>query len=552
MIKRSALGAVAVLGFAPVSQLLAAADCGSIAELAPGGMRITEAVATPATAEVPVAHCIVRGKTHERMGADGNAYAVSFELRLPDEWSGRFMHQFNGGNDGAVVPALGRFSTMPAGDSALARGFAVVSSDAGHDGAAHPDAGLAGGNVFGLEFEARKDYGYAAVSKLQPLAIALTESYYGTPVSYTYGGGSSNGGRHAMIAASRMFGSFDGLLAGYPGFHLPRAAVQHAWDVQAFHSVGDTLADSFSRQELGVVAAQVLAACDGLDGVEDGLVFDVTGCQNSFEPASMECRTNGTDNCLPAAKVDALARILGGPRNSAGEQLYSAWAWDTGLASEGWRTWKIESRIPPWGMRPIISVMGAGSLAQVFSTPPTSVQGDPQSLENFLLQFDFDRDAPKIDATSSEFPESAMELMTPPDSDNPRLDGLESSGGRLVVFHGVSDPVFSFLDTASWYEALLENKPDATEFTRLYAVPGMPHGPGGVAPDEFDALSALVAWVEDDIVPGAIVAKVREDNENAPESLRGAERPLCPWPAVATYTRGNTSSAQSFDCVTPE
>ena len=401
--------------------------------------------------------------------------------------------------------------------------------------------------MFGLEFEARKDYGYGAVAKLHPLVTELTASYYAEPISYTYGAGSSNGGRHAMIAATRMADAFDGLLAGYPGFHLPRAAVQHAWDVQSFLSVGETLQRAYSRDELDVVAAGVLEACDALDGIEDGLVFDVAGCQQTFQPAAIVCSVDEMSNCLSQDKVDALARILGGPRNRAGEQLYSEWAWDTGLGSNGWRAWKLESSVPPWDMQPIIAVMGSGSLAQVFTTEPTPLDGDSTSLQDYLLQFDFDRDAPKIDATSAAFPESAMEMMTPPDSDDPRLTDLEAAGGRLLIFHGVSDPVFSFLDTVTWYEKLLENNPDATEFVRLYAIPGMPHGPGGVAPDEFDALSALIDWVEDDAAPGALIATVRDDNDNAPAALRGAERPLCPWPAVATYTYGNFSSARSVE-----
>ncbi len=81
--------------------------------------------------------------------------------------------------------------------------------------------------------------------------------------------------------------------------------------------------------------------------------------------------------------------------------------------------------------------------------------------------------------------------MTPVDADNPSLNGLENAGGKLLVFHGVSDPVFSFLDTVNWYEDLLVNNPDATDFVKLYAVPGMPHGPGGVAPDQFDPLTVL-------------------------------------------------------------
>ena len=527
---------------------LAAAECGAIAELAPEGMTITESTAMPASDDAPVAHCLVRGRMAERVGSDGNSYAISFELRLPDDWTGQFAHQFNGGNDGAVVPAFGRLNVQPEGDSALARGFAVVSSDAGHDGSAHPEAGLAGGNIFGFDFEARRDYGYGAVAKLHPAAIALTEAWYEAPVQYTYGLGSSNGGRHALIAASRMAESFDGLIAGYPGFRLPRAAIQHAWDVQTFRSVGDSLAEAFSREEVDTVAAHILRACDGLDGLDDALIFDIDACQTAFDPASLVCGSAASDDCLPESKVAALVRIFGGPRNSAGEQLYSEWDWDAGIASNGWRSWKLESPVPAWDHRPIIAVMGAGSLAQVFTTPPTPLAGDPASLEAFLMAFDFDTDAPKVDATSADFPESAMQLISPPDADSPSLEAFEAAGSKLIVFHGVSDPVFSFRDSVNWYARLLRNNPDAAAFTRLYAVPGMPHGPGGIAPDRFDVLGKLVDWVEHGSVPESIVATVRDDNEAAPESLRGATRKLCPWPAVAQYTGDDPSLADSFSC----
>ncbi len=181
------------------------------------GLNVTEAVATPATDEMPVAHCIVRGLTGQRTGVDGKSYAIRFELRLPDTWNGRFVHQFNGGNDGTVVPALGPVMGGDKKQTALSRGYAVVSSDAGHDGKAYAERGIAGGAAFGFDPQARIDYGYGAVAKLQPLARAAVETYYGKPVAFAYGMGSSNGGRHALVAASRMPAAFDGLLAGYPG-----------------------------------------------------------------------------------------------------------------------------------------------------------------------------------------------------------------------------------------------------------------------------------------------------------------------------------------------
>ncbi len=522
--------------------------CETMGGTAPAGVQITEAATTPATPEIPVDHCLLRGLMGARTGNDGKPYAIRFELRLPKDWQGRFLHQFNGGNDGAVVPALGSGTGVAMSAPALTRGFAVVSSDAGHDGEANPEAGLAGSNVFGFDFEARRDYGYGAVEKLHPVALALTTTFYGRAPDYIYGYGRSNGGRHAMVAASRMPGAFDGLLAGYPGFNLPRAALQHAWDVQAFRSVAETLAGAFSREELELVARGVAAACDGLDGLEDGVAFDVKGCQQAFDIAALTCAEGQTADCLPPAKAEALARIHAGPMNSAGEPLYSDWAWDTGIDSNNWRFWKLESAIPPWENKPLIAVMGAGSLAQVFTTPPTPVEGTPAALEAFLMNFDFDLDAPKIEAVAEGYPESAMTLMTPPDAEAPRLEGLEEAGGKLIVFHGVSDPVFSFSDTARWYERLQKNNPASANFARFYAIPGMPHGQGGNAPDEVDFLGALVAWVEEGTAPGAVPARFPASREQLDPGNAGAERPLCPWPQVAVYVGDDQMSAKSFTC----
>lgn len=523
----------AALALLPFAALASPESCDSAKSLAADGVTITSATYAREGEESPLDHCIVQGTMAERTGTDGKDYAIRFELRLPDDWNGSLAHQFNGGNDGAVVPAMGAITGLAPGDGALARGMAVVSSDAGHDGQANPDAGLAGGNVFGMEFEARRDYGYSAVPKVQAAAEALTTAYYDGEIQYRYGMGSSNGGRHAMVAASRMGDTFDGLLAGYPGFNLPRAAIQHAWDVQHFLSVGDTLPTAFTRKEMNFVGSSIAAACDGLDGAEDGLVLDYMACQDTFDPMSMACADGQNSECLPADKVEALVAIHGGPKNSAGEQLYSDWPWDPGIASGGWRFWKLESPIPPWENQPLIAVMGAGSLAQVFSTPPTKVGGSPAQLQEFLVNYDFDAQAPRVTATSEAFPESAVDVMTPPDMDDPMLADFVASGGKLVIFHGTADPVFSFLDTVGWYDRLSDNVENVREHVVLYPVPGMQHGQGGPAPDAFDMLSVLTDWVENGKAPGPVTATVRAGNEEAPEAVRGEERPLCLYPEVA-------------------
>lgn len=544
---RNRIGAVtlALIGLGGNGVLASPESCASAADLAVGGVTVTGTNYAETGEDSPADHCILTGVMDERMGMDGKPYAIRFELRLPDNWQGRFLHQFNGGNDGKVVPALGQGTGV--GTPALARGFAVVSSDAGHDGGANPGAGLAGSNLFGLDFEARRAYGYAAVASLHPAALALTEAYYGTAPDHVYGHGTSNGGRHGMVAAERMADAFDGILSGYPGFNLPRAAIQHAWNVQLFNSVGESLATAFSREEMSVVGDAILAACDGLDGLEDGVVNDATACQAAFDPAMMACSDGQNSACLPVEKVTTLAKIVDGPKNSAAEPLYNSWYWDPGMATGNWRFWNLESPIPPWGHKPLIGIMGSGSLAQIFTTPPTVVDGTPEALEAFLMAFDFDADAPKIYATSDAFPESPMQVMTPPNAGNPTLSELQDADGKLIVFHGVADPVFSFKDTQDWYERLLANNAEADSFTRFYAVPGMPHGQGGNAADAFDLLGALVAWVEEGTAPGVVGAAFRDDNEEAAVNA-GATRPLCPYPRVARYTGSDPQSAGSFAC----
>ncbi len=544
--KQSSFWATLAASTALASGAWASAEtCAAATDLAVEGVTITGAVYAPTGEDAPTDHCILSAVMDGRTGTDGKTYALRFEIRLPDTWERRFMHQFNGGNDGKVVPALGQGTGIRA--PALSRGFAIVSSDAGHDGAANPDAGLAGSNMFGFDFEARRDYGYTAVAKLHPKALALTEAYYGRAPDYVYGYGTSNGGRHGMVAAERMPDAFDGILSGYPGFNLPKAAIQHAWNVQLFRSVGETLQSSFTREEMSIAGEAVTAACDGLDGLEDGVVANATACQASFDPSAMACSDGQNSACLDPAKVEVLTKVMAGPVNSKGEPLYNSWYWEPGMASGNWRFWNLESPIPPWGNQPLIAVMGAGSLAQIFTTPPTPVGGSPEALGDYLMGFDFDADAPKIFATSADFPESAMEVMTPPNAENPTLAALQEAGGKLIVFHGIADPVFSYKDTVDWYDRLTANNPAATEFTRLYAVPGMPHGRGGNAADDFDLLDALIGWVEAGDAPGVIEARFRDDNAEAAANA-GATRPLCPYPGQPIYTGDDPAAMDSFTC----
>lgn len=555
--KSGYLHGVAVLALAPAIGLAFAADARAdmaceieaFAALALPNTRIVAAETIDADDQAG-RHCRVEAAVNERTGMDGKPYAIGFEMRLPDDWNGRYFHQVNGGSDGSIVPAYGNLRGEQE-DNALSRGYAVLSSDSGHDGSANPEAGLTGGSLFGLDFQARVDYGYGANLTLTPIAKQLIDGYYGNGPEFSYMVGCSNGGRHALVGATRLAEEFDGFLAGAPGYDLPRAAVQHAWDVQSFQIANEDIRQAFSREDMTLVADHVRTTCDGLDGLEDGIVGDIRACQAVFDLSELTCADGSSQGCLAPEQVEALDRSLQGPTNSDGEQLYSTWSYDAGMGSANWRFWKLESTVPPWDNLPLIATMGAGSLSHVFTTPPTLVEGTPEALVEYLSNVDFDEEAPKIHATSDEFPESPMDVMAPTDWQSPKLAELQEAGGKVIVFHGNSDGVFSIDATIGWYEQLRDNNGgDVSDFARFYPVPGMAHCSAGPATDRFDLFQTLVDWVENDEAPQTVVASVRPDNAELPQDWSTERtRPLCDWPAVARYDgSGDPESAESFIC----
>ncbi len=539
------LAAVGLLSLSPLSPALAqtamSCDVAGFTRLGLPATRIVSAARVEDDARAGP-HCVLRGAVNERLGKDGKPYAIGFEMRLPDEWNGRYFDQLNGGNDGAVVPAYGNLQgNQP--DTALARGYAVLSSDSGHDGQADRDAGLVSGNLFGFDHQARLDYGYAANVTLTPIAKTVLERFYGRRPEYSYMVGCSNGGRHALVGATRLANEFDGFLAGAPGYNLPMVGLQHAWDVQSFELAGGDIRRAFTRENVQTLANGVLQQCDALDGATDGIVGAIAACQKTFDVS----RIAG----LSEQQIAALDRSFAGPKDANGRPLYASWVFDAGLVANDWRGWKLESPIPGFEGLPLIATLGAGSLAQIFTTPPTRVAGTAAALQEYLRSFDFERDAPKILATTPEYPVSAMDFMAPTDWRDPRLAELEAAGGKIIVYHGASDGAFSLQATIDWYEKVRANNGgDAGDFARFYPVPGMAHCGGGPSTDRFDLFAALVDWVERDRPPQTVIATVRADNGELPQGWSPTRsRPLCDWPKVARYRgAGDLESAASFIC----
>jgi pimeloyl-ACP methyl ester carboxylesterase len=498
----------------------------------------------PQPGQIIPAHCLVTGKMFERVSpVDGNTYSIGFEIRLPLTWKKRrFFYQANGGIDGAVVPAIGATSGGGPLKSALQKGFAVISSDAGHDAAQNP--------FFGIDPQARLDFGYQAVGKLTPMAKKVVRLAYGKKPKWSYIGGCSNGGRHAMVAAARYANEYDGYLVGSPGFNLPKAAIASVYGAQQYVQLwqGETipagpfvglpdLSVAFTQVERQLLSLQVLERCDALDGVRDGMVQDTQGCQAIFDLDTdvPTCPGARDGTCLSAFQKVIVGNIFGGAKTSTQIPIYSSFPFDSGHAAGDSAFWEFISPL----------ILDPGAVAFVFGTPPA----DPVAFNpvGFALGFPIDLMYASTFATTPTYTESSQSFMVPP-----ALDGFHRHGRRMLIYHGASDPIFSAEDTVKWLEEL---DPADRAAARLYLVPGMSHCAGGPSTDQFDLLKPLIRWVERREAPERVIASARgpanpggPNFDLPPAWSPDRTRPLCPYPRVATYHGGNIERASSFHC----
>lgn len=508
---------------APASSATPAAKpktCADMAKAAVPGLdvQVTKAEVVPAAAAgtlkpspfqppIPVAmpaYCKVEGSFERRTGAGGKPYALGFALALPANWNGRFLFQGGGGLNGTVNAPLG---AQAAGASpALARGFAVISTDSGHKGA-----------VFDASFQqdqlAALNFAQDSVGKVARVGKRLVAGYYGKPARYSYFDGCSTGGREAMLAAQRYPDEFDGVVSGDPAMETGYSNVALAWAAVSFNQAAPkdasgkpVAAKLFSKADKQLIVTRLLSDCDALDGQRDGLIFNTAACK--FDPAEIRCAGAKTDACLSAEQVAALQAAFAGPRTKGGAQVYAAFPWDTGVVSE----------------------KGIGGLLPSGAPSPL---GPP----NLALAMDVDSAAAGVRANGVQGLSDTASWTN--------LTAFFGHGGKILFYHGLSDPWFSPLDTLGYYQRAAEAAGGLETMrgsSRIFLVPGMAHCQGGdTTVDQFDMLSAVVDWVENRKAPDLVVA--------TGDSLPGQSRPLCAWPAHAQYSgSGDPKLAASYVC----
>jgi feruloyl esterase len=444
---------------------------------------------------------------------------IAFEVSLPARWNGRFYMFGNGGYAGQALDDPFQIAQR---NAALQTGFAVAQTNTGHDARQEPGASFVMSNP-------RKaiDYAYRAVHLTAVTARAITADYYGKPVSRAYWNSCSNGGRQGLIEAQRYPADFDGIVANAPWLDSTGFTIGAMWNEKALSEAPVTEA------QLLLVADKVMAKCDAVDGLKDGLIDDPRQCDFNPTRDVPACSADHEgEDCLTTPQATAIARVYGGPVSNdkpyfpgfepGSEAVMNLFG---GGIGSGWMNVIVSPRPD---VAPADFGLAENMMRYLVHKPPKP--------DYDYRTFDFNRDIHLLDDWGK--------LANAKDAD---LSAFRQRGGKLLMTHGWSDTILQPQVSINYYQqAVAENGPDTPDFFRLFMVPGMAHCNGGTGPDLHDPMTAIINWVEQGRAPDSIVANRVVNNQ----VLR--TRPLCPYPKVARYTgQGSIDDAANFRCVTP-
>lgn len=478
---------------------------------------------------------------------DAAAPAIKMGLLLPKEWNGKVVMIGGGGYNGSI-PSLYSYAAAPASQGPyplLDQGYAVFASDSGHQ------AGPAGSRdgSFGTNDEAVANFSGAALKKVSDVADVLVTRFYGRKPSKRYFIGGSTGGREALAVAQKWPADWDGVVSWYPAWNAASLDLQFGRLSRAFAQPGAY--PSLAQRKLLRQAA--LAQCDGLDGVADGVISNVTACNAQFDPATaqvggqpLRCASGGNegDGCLSDAMIAALnaynTPITFGSPLGSGETQYPGFnVWGSELGETGTSA-----------LQPTVNLLAMNTTAPASPAPLTApywaVFWD-QWVRYFVTR-DANFDSLSLDPQNpGPWAGRIQELTRLQDINSTDLSAFHRRGGKLLMAHGTADVLVSTRATAQYYERLQQTMGAATvrEFARYYEVPGYGHAASTVFNANWDSLKALDQWASNGTAP---TAQVVTDTAGVP----GRTRPLCDYPSWPRYAgTGDVNKAESFGCVAP-
>jgi len=501
--------AITAAGLADLPAITPVMDCADVVGL--NLDRVTDAAvtiqsATVVTTGAPAPYCAVRGTI---------APADTIVMRLPIHgWTQRYVQTGCGGLCGnANINYTQAATCPPVADGTVAS----ATTDMGHQG--QNDGSWAADNP-----QAQIDFAYRGVHVTAQVAKAVINRFYGRSAVYSYFDGCSDGGREALMEAQRYPGDFDGIAAGAPANNMAvQNTFHHAWNVVANKDAAGNVI--LLADKLPLIHTAVLKACDGLDGLTDGLIDDPRRC--NFDPATLLCRTGAqASTCLSTAEAGVVRRLHDGAVDAQGRRLEPAIAHEWGSELE----WTLFVPV---------------------------AQGQTVASENFALSYlrylaEPNQANPAYQLTDLKFTVSSfwktVQSSSYMSAMDPGLGAYQRSGGKLLLWHGWNDQHISPQSTLAYYDALRQTMgaKAVDRFAKLYLFPGMAHCGGGEGPNTFDVLTPVMAWAESGKTPARLVAS----KVDAGAVTR--TRPVYPYPTVARYDgSGSINDAANFVPYTP-
>jgi hypothetical protein len=538
--------AVAILMAAASSPGSAAVNCADLVSLKVPASEIglPSSGATIASAQVATvpADPVNPGATRDYckvLGAvqpvDPNAPPVNFEVNLPADWNGKAVQYGGGGSNGVLITGLAslrdarRDTPVP-----VARGFATWGTDSGHDNKKLPHP-----RAFALNDEALVNMAYAAYKKTHDAGVRIARAFYDRAPARTYFYGGSEGGREALMMAQRFPTDFDGIVsvvpvANYTGGNLVRA------------KLGQLQRDGgwINPAKVKLILNAVNAACDTLDGLEDGVISAYEKCLSVFDAGTLRCPDGADtgDSCLSDKQIEA-DRLVHRPYRYP-------FAMKNGVTA--FPGWTYGSEVQPGGMVDTIT----GKEKPEFPIANEKVQSVAWVNADGFVRYFFARD-PKLDPfqfSAEKFAGRIKEISEMFDTTDPDLSAFQARGGKLILKGNGADYQRSVLQEIDYYKSVVARmgQDRVDQFVRFYVTPGVNHPGNGVmrngkaVPAKVDLLGVLDGWVDSGNAPGNPMQVSQQ--EQAPFKTI-ASRPMCRYPLSPRYDGdGDPSEAGSFTC----
>ena len=489
--------------------------------------------ADPAKPGATRAYCKVVGAIAP---VDPGAPPINFEVNLPVEWNGKAVQYGGGGSNGTLVSGLNalrdarRDTPVP-----VARGFATWGTDSGHQTEKLPEP-----RAFALNDESFVNMAYASYKKTYDVARRVTQAFYDRTPSKIYFYGGSEGGREALMMAQRFPAAFDGIVSIVPVAHYVGGGLARTRLSLLQHDGG-----WINPAKVKLIHKAVIAACDRLDGLADGVISAYEGCTSVFDVRTLRC-PNGTDagdQCLSDKQIE-VDRFVHRPFEypfplSNGVTAFPGWSYG--------------GEDQPGGMVEAIT----GTEAPKFPIVSERTQSDAWITADAFVRLYFARDATynTLRFSPSDLAARIKDVSGMFDATDPDLSPFLARGGKLILKGNGADYTRSVMQEIAYYKAVVAKmgQQRADSFIRFYVAPGVNHGGEGVmsggaaVPSDVDLLGALDAWVDGGNAPGVLVQVTHE--RTAPFTVV-ASRPMCLYPQYPRYDgHGDPAAASSFTCV---